>query len=102
LRRLGWTKPASIAMRALAGNGEDLMHLAETVTAWGIGACLKARPSGLGGPFLVFAGDAMQSAAVSQALKAHGAYQTLKGLQDKETSLPRAVLIGEDKPVKSW
>jgi hypothetical protein len=45
---------------------------------------------------------ATRFAAVSLALKTHGAYETSKGLHDKETALPRALLIGEEKPVKSW
>jgi hypothetical protein len=94
LRRIGWSKASALAKHALAPNFEELLQLAEQVSAYELKAFLKQGSTGLGGNVLMFALDAGAFAAVTQALKANGAYETPGGLREKEAALLRALSIG--------
>jgi hypothetical protein len=48
LRRIGWSKSATLAKHALAPNFEDLLLLAEQLTAYELKAFLKEGPARLG------------------------------------------------------
>ena len=93
IKRIGWTKAATIAKHADAANFEDLLELAENLTAFALRTFLKKGPSALGGRLLAFALDGAEYAAVTETLKLHGAYETANGLHDKEAALLVALSI---------
>ena len=91
LRRLGWTKAELLAPYASAEPFDELLNLAEEVTAHELKSFMKNGAAGLGAGLLIFALPAAAYAKVTRVLKAYGAYQTPHGLRNKEKALLEAI-----------
>jgi hypothetical protein len=87
LRRLGWTKAELLSPYASTEPFDELLNLAEEVTAHELKAFMKDGAAGLGAGLLTFALPAAAYAKVTKVLKAYGAYQTPHGLRNKEQAL---------------
>lgn len=91
LTKLGWSKCALVARHAHGDNLEELLHLAEVSTVQELRSLFGKPGGGRGARALLLQWEPMDFQYVRRVLLENGAYETSRGMRNKEVALLRAL-----------